>query len=106
MRKAEIYNHGQLSCILFLDDAGIYTLQYLKSYQGPPISLTMPIRDEPYLFDNFPPFFDGLLPEGNQLEALLKIAKLDRHDLFSQLTTVGKDLVGSVTVKEVRNEQN
>ena len=104
MRKAGVYNHGELSGILSLNDEGIYNFAYFKSYHGPPISLTMPIRSEHYVYYNFPSFFDGLLPEGNQLEALLKVAKLDRYDLFGQLVTVGQDLVGSVTVKEVRDE--
>ena len=56
------------------------------------------MRDEPYQFDGFPPFFDGLLPEGAQLEALLRQQKLDRDDGFGQLLTVGGDLVGAVTV--------
>jgi len=58
----------------------------------------MPVRSEPYEFDRFPPFFDGLLPEGAQLEALLRTAKIDRDDPMRQLLTVGGDLVGSVTV--------
>lgn len=59
----------------------------------------MPVRTEPYTYRKFPPFFEGLLPEGYQLEALLKKAKLDRHDYFGQLIQVGADLVGSVTVE-------
>ena len=54
-----------------------------------------------YKFDKFPPFFDGLLPEGIQLEGLLKIRKIDKNDLLSQLIAVGEDLVGAVTVKEI-----
>jgi serine/threonine-protein kinase HipA len=58
----------------------------------------MPIRNEPYLFPGFPPFFDGLLPEGVQLESLLRRKKIDKNDYFSQLVAVGADMVGSVTV--------
>jgi serine/threonine-protein kinase HipA len=43
--------------------------------------------------------FDGLLPEGAQLEALLKTHKIDRNDYFKQLVTVGRDLVGSLSVR-------
>ncbi|MGD9592865.1 MAG: HipA N-terminal domain-containing protein, partial [Candidatus Berkiella sp.] len=57
-------------------------------------------RQKHFSFTTFPPFFDGLLPEGILLEALLKNAKIDKNDLFSQLVTVGNDLVGSVTVEE------
>jgi serine/threonine-protein kinase HipA len=49
----------------------------------------------------FPLFLDGLLPEGIQLEGLLKTRKIDRYDYFSQLVAVGNDMVGAVTVKEV-----
>jgi serine/threonine-protein kinase HipA len=40
-----------------------------------------------------------LLPEGGQLEALLRIRKLDRQDLFGQLLAVGQDVVGSLRVE-------
>ncbi|MFT5516934.1 MAG: serine/threonine-protein kinase HipA [Rhodothermales bacterium] len=59
----------------------------------------MPVRNEPYRFDRFPAFFDGLLPEGWQLDALLRARKLDRTDYMGQLLSVGADTVGDVTVE-------
>jgi serine/threonine-protein kinase HipA len=38
------------------------------------------------------------------LEGLLKIAKIDKRDYFSQLIATGNDLVGAVTVKLMENE--
>lgn len=76
-----------------------YVFEYDEGYCGECVSLTMPVDKKKYTFNTFPPFFDGLLPEGLQLEALLKRAKLDRSDLFSQLEIVGSDLVGTVTVE-------
>lgn len=99
MRKAKVYNHGVLAGILLETQEG-FEFNYEDAYKGPPISLTMPLKQKQYLYSAFPPFFDGLLPEGILLEALLKNAKIDKNDLFSQLVTVGKDLVGSVTVEE------
>ena len=55
----------------------------------------------PYEFDKFPPVFEGLLPEGMPLEAMLRQNKIDKKDLFKQLVTVGEDVVGSLTIKEV-----
>lgn len=78
-----------------------YRFVYNPGYQGNSVSLTLPVRPEAYEFDTFPPFFDGLLPEGVQLEGLLKLGKIDRNDLFSQLMAVGEDMVGNVTAKEV-----
>ena len=98
MRRANVYMHGRYAG-LFFEHEGAYTFAYDPAYTGPPISLTMPVRPEPYRFDAFPPFFDGLLPEGLMLEGLLRQRKIDRHDLFSQLVSVGRDLVGAVTVE-------
>ena len=77
-----------------------YRFVYEKEYSGPPVSLTMPLEQQEYQYDVFPPFFDGLLPEGFQLEALLKIKKIDRNDPMSQLLAAGSDTVGAVTIKE------
>jgi serine/threonine-protein kinase HipA len=80
---------------------GAYRFKYHPGYKGPLISLTMPIEEKTFEFDGFPPFFEGLLPEGMMLESLLKKRKLDRHDYFGQLVTLGADLVGAVTVVEI-----
>jgi serine/threonine-protein kinase HipA len=100
MRKAAVYHRDILAGFLIEQGEGKYEFHYVDEYKGPPVSLTMPVAKRQFLFDTFPPFFDGLLPEGTLLEALLKQAKIDRYDLFSQLVTVGGDLVGAVTVKE------
>lgn len=76
-----------------------YLFLYGEEYRGPSVSLTMPLSERLYEYDRFPPFFEGLLPEGMMLEGLLKGAKIDRNDLLSQLVVVGKDLVGNVTVE-------
>ncbi len=78
-----------------------YTFCYAEGYSGLPVSLTMPVQSKTYRFERFPPFLEGLLPEGVQLEGLLSINKIDRYDFFSQLVSVGEDMVGAVTVREV-----
>lgn len=79
-----------------------FEIKYFPTYSGQPISLTLPFEVETYTFKSFPAFFDGLLPEGIMLEVLLKKYKLDADDYFSQLLTVGADLVGAVTVEEIK----
>jgi serine/threonine-protein kinase HipA len=101
MRRAKIFNFGILAGILEEIEKGkSYKYIYADNYDGPPISRTMLLNQKEFLFQEFPPFFDGLLPEGNQLEGLLRQTKTDRNDRFSHLVIVGKDLVGSVTVEE------
>lgn len=102
MRKAKIFVNGtEAGMLLELEFGKKYQFSYLGNYTGNPVSLTMPLSQNIYEFDVFPPFFDGLLPEGYQLEGLLKFGKIDRNDLFAQLVAVGNDLVGNVTVKEI-----
>lgn len=83
-----------------------YTFTYEETYYGPPVSLTMPLSQKQYTFSHFPAFFDGLLPEGVQLEALLRTYKLDAHDYMKQLLIVGTDLVGAVTVLPAASQEN
>ena len=102
MRKAKVFVKGvEAGTLSELDRGTKYIFEYLDGYYGLGVSLTMPIKVKIYKFDKFPPFFDGLLPEGIQLEGLLKIKKIDKNDFFSQLVTVGEDMVGVVTVKEI-----
>lgn len=102
MRSAKILLDNQQTGILTeLDFGKKYRFEYLDGYSGTPVSLTMPLNKQGYEFDTFPPFFDGLLPEGYQLDGLLKFGKIDRNDFFSQLMAVGDDLVGNVTVKKI-----
>lgn len=102
MRRAALFVHGKRAGILEKGDDETYRIIYDEGYRGKPISIDLPIDNKIYEFKSFPPFFDGLLPEGFQLEALLKKNKIDRNDFFTQLVTVGADLVGAVTVEEVK----
>lgn len=100
MRVARVYQKNRPAGILReLEAQTAYEFAYDTDYKGPPVSWTMPVREQAYRFDQFPAFFEGLLPEGYQLEALLRHVKLDRSDLFGQLLQVGEDMVGSVTVR-------
>lgn len=102
MKKAKVYVSGKLAGVLEeVVFKQAYKFSYLEGYDGLAVSLTMPTSKKEYFFDKFPPFFDGLLPEGIMLEALLKKGKIDRNDYMSQLLKVGHDMVGNVTVEEL-----
>jgi serine/threonine-protein kinase HipA len=102
MRRAKVYVKGiEAGILIEVKKDEEYLFEYLDQYNGLEVSRTMPIKEKVYKFDRFPPFFDGLLPEGIQLEGLLKIKKIDKNDYFSQLMAVGEDMVGAVTVKEI-----
>lgn len=101
MRKAKVFvSNVEAGTLTELDFGRKYRFEYLNGYSGSPVSHTMRFSQSVYEYDSFPPFFDGVLPEGYQLEGLLKFGKIDRNDLFSQLLAVGEELVGNVTIKE------
>lgn len=101
MRRAEIHQQASLAGVLEELENGRWRFTYSDGYSGEPVSLTMPMQQAVHEFDRFPPAFEGLLLESIQLEAMLRRYKIDRTDLFGQLTIVGQDLVGSLTVKEL-----
>lgn len=80
--------------------AGEWSFTHTTGYDGPPVSLALPVREAPWIFTDFPPFLEGLLPEGPQLESILRKHKIDRGDCFRQLMVVGQDVVGSLTAEE------
>jgi serine/threonine-protein kinase HipA len=101
MRRAKVYVKGiEAGTLTEVEKGKEYLFEYLDEYNGLVVSRTMPVKERSYRFNRFPPFFDGLLPEGIQLEGLLKIKKIDKNDYFSQLMAVGEEMVGVVTVKE------
>lgn len=102
MRQARVYVHGAEAGILQEQDGMQFLFTYLDGYSGAPVSLTMPILNKTYAFSKFPPFFEGLLPEGVLLEALLRKYKLDKNDFFGQLLHVGHDVVGAVSIEELQ----
>ena len=95
-----VFVAGEPAGVLEEHEQSRFALRYLDVYSGPAVSLTMPVSALAIWFDAFPPFFEGLLPEGEMLDGLLRQRKIDRNDLFGQLLAVGEDVVGAVTVRE------
>jgi len=105
MRVANVYMHGEKAGRLIEAERNRkYHFKYDEGYSGPPVSVTLPIDKKVYDFDSFPPFFEGLLPEGANLDILLRTNKIDRNSLFEILLAVGNDTVGAVTVREAEHE--
>ena len=100
MRRATVFVLGKPAGTLEEHASASFVFRYFDTYAGAPVSLTMPVSDREFRFEGFPPFFEGLLPEGEMLDGLLRQRKIDRGDLFGQLLAVGEDVVGAVAVIE------
>lgn len=101
MRRAEVHLHGQLAGLLVQDEEGYaftYTTQHLHSALAQPVSLTLPLREQPYVERVLFPFFDGLIPEGWLLEVAERNWKLNPRDRMGLLLACCQDCIGAVSV--------
>lgn len=76
-----------------------YESAYLLAEDAEPISVTLPLRLEPYTSSTLLPFFDGLIPEGWLLELGQRYWKLNLRDRMGLLLTVCGNCIGAVSVE-------
>ena len=101
MRQAKIIIDDQEAGILTeTEDAYIFSYDktYLDGKNKKPVSLTLPLQEEPFKADNLFPFFDGLIPEGWLLEIVQKNWKLNPRDRMGLLLATCKDCIGNISV--------
>jgi HipA-like protein len=75
-----------------------YTSAWLARRDAKPVSLTLPLRAEPYVTKGLHPFFENLLPEGWLLEVSSKTLKISKDDPFGLLLATCADCVGDVEI--------
>ena len=75
-----------------------YDPSYLSRPDALPVSLTLPLRNEPFTDKVLFPFFDGLIPEGWMLALAEKTWKLDRCDRMGLLLACCRECIGNVSV--------
>lgn len=101
MRQAKIYRKDTFAGWL-TEDGGEYVFLYDETYLASPssgaISLTLPLRKEPYKSPVLFPFFDGLIPEGWLLDVALRNTDISALDRMSLLLLCCKECIGSVSV--------
>jgi serine/threonine-protein kinase HipA len=103
MRRGEIFFQSKLAGILTETDTDYifqYDEKYLSTEESTPISLTLPLRKEPYRNSTLFPFFDGLIPEGWLLSIAEKNWKINPRDRMGLLLACCRDCIGAVSVRE------
>lgn len=102
-RQASVFYNGFLAGTLTKTrDGFIFTYDeiYLASMR-PAIALTLPKRQEPYKSKELFPFFEGLLPEGENRKLYCMSLKIDPRDSYRLLLKLaGKETIGAITVME------
>jgi serine/threonine-protein kinase HipA len=78
-----------------------YEPQWLARPDAVPVSVTLPLRVEPYVTQGLHPFFENLLPEGWLLELATRKLKISKDDAFGLLLATCADCVGAVEIVPV-----
>lgn len=106
MRQAKVYMHSQLTGILSETDSG-YRFAYNEDYitsAGQAVSLTLPLKPEPYTSSTMFAFFDGLIPEGWLLDVAEQNWKLKKRDRMGLLLACCRDCIGAVSIIELETK--
>ena len=72
-----------------------YAERWLQTTGAFPLSVTMPLRAEPYPSDIISPWLANLLPEEEQLQVLTRSLGLDQADVLAVLAEIGGDTAGA-----------
>lgn len=75
-----------------------YDAEWVAQSVAVPVSVTLPLRAEPYVSDGLHPFFENLLPEGWLLELATRKLKIAKDDAFGLLLATCADCVGAVEI--------
>lgn len=79
----------------------MYVPEWLQRKEATPVSLTLPLRPEPYVTKGLHPFFENLLPEGWLLEVSSKKLKISKDDAFGLLLATCRDCIGAVEIEPI-----
>ncbi|HWI96547.1 MAG TPA: type II toxin-antitoxin system HipA family toxin [Solirubrobacterales bacterium] len=71
---------------------------------GAPLSLSLPVRLEPFEDGECRPFFAGLLPEGDFLKSIARAFQVSADNPFSVLTEIGGECAGAVSLASPGSE--
>lgn len=101
LKRGKVFIEKQFVGLIEQKEGGYaftYDEKYLKSENAKPISITLPLRKEPFEQKTMLPFFDGLIPEGWLLNIITENWKINPRDRMSLLLLACKDCIGNVSI--------
>jgi HipA-like protein len=75
-----------------------YDPTWISRKDAIPVSLTLPLRGEPYVTDGLHPFFENLLPEGWLFNISTQHLRISKDDAFGVLMATCADCIGAVEI--------
>jgi len=100
--KLGIYYRNHLTGWLWLDERRRFVFEYetewLKCSEVFQLSLSLPLRPEPYADDTARPFFANLLPEGEVRRLIARRLHISEENIYALLKAIGGDCAGAVSI--------
>lgn len=75
-----------------------YSSEWRQATNGFAISLSMPLRGEPYPSETATPWFANLLPEDRQLEQIGRLLGRSQGDVYGILEEIGRETAGALSI--------
>ena len=102
MRALAVWWEGAVVGSLTADRHGAtrfaYDADWLADPAAPALSVSLPKRAEPFPPRRCRPFFEGLLPEGAQRDAVAAVLGVSRANEFRLLERLGGEVAGALTL--------
>lgn len=109
MRQLDVYCNDTKAGVLTESNPGAgYTFKYEAGYLSldlPPISVTMPKREDAFESEMLFPLFSNMIPEGANRRVICRALKIDEKDYFGILYAMAnKDFIGAVNIRTSNHE--
>ncbi len=84
-------------------DAAALCFRYDAAYDGPAVSLSLPLQDEPFSPHATEAFFSGLVPEGDTRASFIRTLRTEPDDFASLLARLNDESAGGLVFSTDRN---
>jgi serine/threonine-protein kinase HipA len=100
--RLDVYLRDDLVGRLWLDERRRFVFQYeekwLEMHGAMPLSLSLPLRGQPFLDDVARPFFSNLLPEAEIRRVIARRLRISEKNDFALLKAIGGECAGAVSI--------
>ncbi len=83
-----------------MDSSFCYDESYIARGDLKPLSISLPLQDEPFSPEQTRIFFEGLLPEGFTRRSVAQRLHVDEDDYLGLLNSLGKECIGAIRITD------
>lgn len=101
--KGSFVMAGKLYGISHFDAVFQYDKNYINDSASRPISVSLPLQEEPFSSEATRNYFEGLLPEGFSRQCVASNIHVDSDDYISILRVLGRECLGAIRIVDENN---